>query len=158
MERILLLLTLAIVPLSGCLDGGGEPNAPAPEAAPSDSSEVTPEPVRIQESIDLSQGEPGRDWRFTIHPGATVARVYFGIDGAAGTPVAAETNWCFTLDGPHRASDCGVPAGNVQVSVEVDGTETFYRWTPAPAGHYVAHFDSLPAVGTFVVDVNVQYD
>lgn len=155
MSRTLLLLTLALVPLSGCLSADA---TPAALEAPADEATMH-EPVLINEHIDLALGEPGRDWAFTIHPGATKAVVTFEVVGPGGTDLAQETSWCFRLQGPaHTARDCGLPAANVQVGIGVGGAETFYHWSPAPAGTYTVHFDSAPSVGTFHAYVNVQYE
>ncbi len=154
MSRLLLLLTLALVPFSGCisdLDTQASVDADAAESSP-------PKPVMIDEALDLSQGVPDQDWSFKIAEGATVAQVYFAIEGTHGTPVAHETEWCFKLSSPTgRYQDCGTPAGNVNVVVSVIGTETFYSYRNAEPGTYNIHFDSLPSVGTFRAYVNVQY-
>lgn len=153
MERILVLLTLALLPLSGCLDDG-ETTATESMAEP---QELTYEPVTIDESIDLTTGEPGRDWSFTIGPEATVAEVRFEATGVAGVASAHKIDWCFTLDSTHHRTSHCVPPGNVNLGISVLGCCEFYNERSAPAGHYAVHFDSLPAVGVFHAYVNVQY-
>lgn len=153
----MLLLTLAIIPLSGCLSS--DPAAPTTDE-PSETP-VKHEPVHIDEQIPLATGETGRDWKFTIHPGATAAAVRFEVEGAEGTPVKHETSWCFRLQSDTTSVNrCAAANANLNIQIGVTGLlddETFYEKGRAAPGTYNVHFDSLPAVGTFHAYVNVQY-
>ncbi|MEK6985812.1 MAG: hypothetical protein AABX89_05480 [Candidatus Thermoplasmatota archaeon] len=129
---------------------------------------VKPEPVRISETHDLSQGPVGLSWNFTVGPGMKQGHVNFRLEAlasASGQHATATDDACFTYvvernNGGSNGSQCSSDSTPAPSNIQVGSGVTLYAedGSGMAAGDlYEFTFTASRSAANLVVDILVEY-